>query len=196
MTAEVTLVSGGAEDAEIRDDLRDVGSAWWVFLVMGIVWIFVSLLVLQFDQTSVNTITAIFGIVVLLAAVEELFHAFALPGWRWLHGILAFLFLLGGIGTFVYSTWTFGALALLFGWFLLFSGTFEVIASLMNRDVDLWWLGLLAGIAMILLAFWAVGYPGRSAQLFVLWVGFAALFRGVSRIVLAFQVKHLAKEVA
>jgi uncharacterized membrane protein HdeD (DUF308 family) len=87
-------------------------------------------------------------------------------------------------------------LALLFGWFLLFSGTFEVIASLMNRDVDLWWLGLLAGIAMILLAFWAVGYPGRSAQLFVLWVGFAALFRGISRIVLAFQVKHLAKEVS
>ena len=186
----------GYDDAEVRSDLRDVCSAWWVFLVMGIVWIFVSLLVLQFDQTSVNTITTIVGILVLLAAVEELFHAFVLPGWRWLHGILAFLFLLGGIGTFVYSTWTFGALALLFSWFLLIGGTFELIASLMNRDVDLWWLGLLAGIAMILLAFWAVGYPGRSAQLFVLWVGFAALFRGISRIVLAFQVKRLAKEVS
>jgi hypothetical protein len=30
----------------------------------------------------------------------------------------------------------------------------------------------------------------------VLWVGFGALFRGISRIVLAFQVKHLAKEVS
>jgi uncharacterized membrane protein HdeD (DUF308 family) len=194
VTAEVGYVS--VDDAEVRADLRDVGSAWWVFLVMGIVWIFVSLLVLQFDQTSVNTITAIVGIVILLAGIEELFHTFVLPGWRWLHAILAVLFLAAGIGAFVNPTSTFGALALIFGWFLLIGGTVEVIASLMNRDVDLWWLGLIAGIAMILLAFWAAGYPGRSAYLLVLWVGFGALFRGISRIVLAFQVKHLAKEVA
>jgi uncharacterized membrane protein HdeD (DUF308 family) len=186
----------GAEDAEVRDDLRAVGTAWWIFLVMGIVWIFVSLLVLQFDQTSVNTITAIVGIVVLLASAQELFHTIVLPGWRWLHAILALLFLVAGIGAFVYSEWTFGALALLLSWFLLIGGTFEVIASLMNRDVDLWWLGLLAGIAMILIAFWAVGYPGRSAYLLVLWVGLAALFRGIGQIVMAFQVKKLAREVS
>jgi uncharacterized membrane protein HdeD (DUF308 family) len=186
----------GAEDAEVRDDLRAVGTAWWIFLVMGIVWIFVSLLVLQFDQTSVNTITAIVGIVVLLASAQELFHTIVLPGWRWLHAILALVFLVAGIGAFVYSEWTFGALALLLSWFLLIGGTFEVIASLMNRDVDLWWLGLLAGIAMILIAFWAVGYPGRSGYLLVLWVGLAALFRGIGQIVMAFQVKKLAREVS
>ncbi len=197
MTTEVTLVSvDGLDDAEVRSDLRDVGSAWWLFLIMGIVWIFVSLMVLQFDQTSVNTITAIVGIVLLLAAVEELFHTFALPGWRWLHGLLALVFLVGGIGAFVYSEWTFGALAMLLAWCFLIGGTFQVIASLMNRDVDLWWLGLLAGIAMIALAFWAVGYPGRSAYLLVLWVGLGALFRGISEVVMAFQVKKLAREVA
>ncbi len=149
MTAEVTYAPvDGYDDAEVRSDLQGVGSAWWVFLVMGIVWIFVSLMVLQFDQTSVNTITAIVGIVLLLA------------------------------------------------WCFLIGGTFQVIASLMNRDVDLWWLGLLAGIAMIALAFWAVGYPGRSAYLLVLWVGLGALFRGISEVVMAFQVKKLAREVA
>jgi uncharacterized membrane protein HdeD (DUF308 family) len=197
VTAEVGYAPvAGAEDAEVRDDLRAVGTAWWIFLVMGIVWIFVSLLVLQFDQTSVNTITAIVGIVVLLASAQELFHTIVLPGWRWLHAILALVFLVAGIGAFVYSEWTFGALALLLSWFLLIGGTFEVIASLMNRDVDLWWLGLLAGIAMILIAFWAVGYPGRSGYLLVLWVGLAALFRGIGQIVMAFQVKKLAREVS
>ena len=48
MTAEATYAPvDGYDDAEVRSDLRGVGSAWWVFLVMGIVWIFVSLMVLQ-----------------------------------------------------------------------------------------------------------------------------------------------------
>ena len=196
MVSETTYVSvGTADDAEIRADIRGFSKAWWIFLVTGLLWIFVSLLVLQFDQTSVNTIAAFVGIFLLLASGEELFHAIVLPGWRWLHAILALLFLVVGIDAFVYSVWTFGALALLIGWFLLIRGTVEVVASLSNRDVDLWWLGLISGIAMILVAFWAVGYPGRSAYLLVVWVGLGAMFRGISQIVLAFQVKKLAKEV-
>ncbi len=195
MTSETTYESVVVvDDAEIREDLRDFGKAWWIFLITGLLWILVSLLVLQFDQTSINTIAAFVGVVLLLASAEELFHTFLLPGWRWLHAILALLFLLVGIDAFVYTLWTFGALALLVGWFLLIAGTFEVVASLSNRDVDLWWLGLISGIVMILLAFWAVGYPGRSGYLLVLWVGLGSLFRGISRLVFAFQVKKLAKE--
>jgi uncharacterized membrane protein HdeD (DUF308 family) len=182
------------DDAEIREDLRDFGRAWWIFLVTGLLWIFLSLLVLQFDSTSVDTIAVFVGILLLLGSAEELFHAIVMPGWRWLHAILSVLFLVVGIDAFTYTLWTFGALALLIGWYLLFRGTFEVFASLSNRDVDLWWLGLISGIAMILVAFWAVGYPGRSAYLLVVWVGLGALFRGISQLVLAFQVKKLAKE--
>jgi uncharacterized membrane protein HdeD (DUF308 family) len=142
----------------------------------------------------VDTIAVFVGILLLLGSAEELFHAIVMPGWRWLHAILSVLFLVVGIDAFTYTLWTFGALALLIGWYLLFRGTFEVFASLSNRDVDLWWLGLISGIAMILVAFWAVGYPGRSAYLLVVWVGLGALFRGISQLVLAFQVKKLAKE--
>jgi uncharacterized membrane protein HdeD (DUF308 family) len=196
MTVEMTYVEVDVDDAEIREDLRGFGKAWWVFLVAGLLWVFVSMLVLQFDQTSVNTITFIVGVVLALACVEELFHAIVLPGWRWLHGLMALLFLVASVGSFVYSTWTFGALALLIGWFLLIRGTFEVVASLMNRDVELWWLGLISGIAMILIGFWAVGYPGRSAYLLVFWVGLGALFHGIGQIVIAFQVKKLGKGLA
>ena len=73
----------------MRADLREFGRSWWIFLVPGLVWIFVSLLVLQFDQTSINTITAIVGIVFFLAAFEEGLHAAFICGWRWLHLLLA-----------------------------------------------------------------------------------------------------------
>ena len=122
--------------------------------------------------------------------------AFVAPGWKWLHALLAVLFLFGGVWALAFPGQTFGTLALLIGWFLLIRGTFETVAALFNRDVDLWWLGLIAGIAQILIAFWAIGYPGRSAWLLVLWVGFAALFHGIGSIVLAFQIKHLGKAAA
>ena len=47
-----------------------------------------------------------------------------------------------------------------------------------------------------MLGFWASGYPGRSAALLILWVGIGALIRGVTQLVLAFQVRKLHEAVA
>jgi len=192
MSVEVTRVTlAEVDDANVRADLRQFGRSWWIFLVVGLVWIFVSLMVLQFDQTSINTISAIVGIVFLLAAVEEGLHAVFISGWRWLHLLLTVAFVVGGIWSFAYSTMTFGVLALLLGWFLLIAGTFAIVGALMNRGVELWWLELITGILMVAVAFWAVGDPDRSAWLLVLWVVLGAFFRGLNRIVFAFQVRSL-----
>jgi len=53
-----------------------------------------------------------------------------------------------------------------------------------------WWLGLLAGILEILLGFWASGqYLAVRGALLLVWVGLFALFRGISEIVIAFEVR-------
>jgi uncharacterized membrane protein HdeD (DUF308 family) len=60
------------------------------------------------------------------------------------------------------------------------------------RDVNpTWWLGLLAGSLEIIIGFWASqqAFPARGALL-IFWVGFFALFRGISDIVVAFEVRH------
>jgi len=192
MSVEMTYLEvSEIDDANVRADLREFGRAWWIFLVGGLVWILVSLLVLQFDQTSINTISAIVGIVFFLAAVEEGLHAVFISGWRWLHLLLTGLFIVGGVWSFAYSTMTFGVLALLLGWFFLIAGTFAIVGALMNRGVELWWLELITGILMVAVAFWAVGDPDRSGWLLVLWVGLGAFFRGLNRIVFAFQVRSL-----
>ena len=43
---------------------------------------------------------------------------------------------------------------------------------------------------------WAAGYPGRSASLLVVWVGIGALIRGITQLVLAFQVRKIHGAVA
>lgn len=183
-------------DLDVRSDLRSFTRAWWLFLVGGIAWIFVGFFVLQFDLDSVTTIGLLTGIVLLFAAIDEGVAVFTMPGWRWVHGLLAVLFLFGGIWALAYPGQTFGTLALLIGWYLLIKGSFDVAASLMSRSQPLWGLMLAAGLAQIALAFWAVGHPGRSAWLLVLWVGLGALGRGIGEIVVAFQVRSLHKELA
>jgi uncharacterized membrane protein HdeD (DUF308 family) len=52
--------------------------------------------------------------------------------------------------------------------------------------MPLWGLSLAAGIAQIALGLWAVGYPGRSAWLLLVWTGVGALMRSVGNLVTAF----------
>ena len=77
------------------------------------------------------------------------------------------------------------------GLLLVLQGSLDIISSIAAREVsDTWWLGLVAGILLILLGFWASQqmFPARAA-LHLLWVGFFALFRGISEIVIAFELR-------
>ncbi len=89
-------------------------------------------------------------------------------------------------------------LAAILGFLLLLKGSFDIAMAFMTREVnDLWWLGLVVGILEVLLAFWASQqlFAPRAA-LILIWVGFAAMFRGFTEIFLAFEVRRLSKELS
>jgi uncharacterized membrane protein HdeD (DUF308 family) len=166
---------------------------FWLLLTMGIVWIVLAFVILPFTYQSVSAITILVGLMLVLAGGAEIGEAFLAPGWKWAHAALGVLFIFGGVFAFAYPDETFGSLALIFGWYLLIKGTFDIVFAFMWKGVDLWWLGLIGGFLEIALAFWAVGYPGRSAALLVLWIGLGALGRGLVTIVAAFRVRSLAR---
>ena len=179
---------------------RDRGATmmpWWLFLVTGIAWLLISLIVLRFDITSIATVGLLLGVVFLMAAANE-FAAMAVPGWRWLHGILGVLFIVGAIWAFIHPANAFYELAAILGFLLLFKGSLDITVAVMTKDVnDLWWLGLVVGILEILLAFWASQqYFAPRAALILLWVGFFAMFRGFTEIFFAFAVRRASKEMA
>jgi uncharacterized membrane protein HdeD (DUF308 family) len=156
----------------------------WLQVVAGIAWILISLVVLSFDANSMATIGYLTGFVLILAGVDEFVVATVVEGWKWLHGILAALFILGGIASFMAPFQTFGYLALFVGWYLVIKGIFDLTVSIAMRGVlPLWGLLLALGIGEVLLGLWAIGYPGRSTYLVLLWVGFGAMFRGIGDLV-------------
>ncbi len=165
---------------------------WWVFLVTGIAWFIFSMAVLQFDIGSVSSISYVAGFIMLLAGINEFITLFLVKGWRWLRALMAVLFIVAGITALTWPGVTFLAIARILAWYLLFKGTFDIIAAFMVKGVfDIWWMGLISGILELMIAFWVVGYPGRSVTFLILWVGFSALTRGITEIILAFQLKGM-----
>jgi hypothetical protein len=61
-----------------------------------------------------------------------------------------------------------------------------------TKDINsAWWLGLVAGILEIFLGFWASQqFLSVRGALLLVWVGLFAVFRGISEIVIAFELRH------
>jgi uncharacterized membrane protein HdeD (DUF308 family) len=182
---------------EESDFVESAARVWWIFLITGIAWLWVAMIVLRLDATSVSAISIMFGIVAIAAGVNEFV---AMPssttGWKVARGILGALFIVAGIVAFFKPAGTFVALASLFAWVVLFKGIFDVTVALIGPKIGHWWITLLIGIAEILLAFWAAGYFAGKAVLLVAWIGAFALIRGFMEIFTAFRLRGLKKELA
>jgi uncharacterized membrane protein HdeD (DUF308 family) len=174
-----------------RAGLWRLAGPWWLLLVTGIAWLIISVMVLRFRLSSISTVGVLIGVVFLLAMLNEFLLASVRAGWRWAHVLLGILFAVGAIWAFANPINAFWALASVLGLLLVFQGTLDIISSISAREISgTWWLGLVAGILLILLGFWASQqmFPARAALL-LLWVGFFALFRGISEIVIAFELR-------
>jgi uncharacterized membrane protein HdeD (DUF308 family) len=166
---------------------------WWLFLITSIAWTLVAVIVLRFDYVSVRAISILFGIVAIAAGVLELGVTMLARGWwKLLGGVVAVVFIAAGVVSFIHPGDTFRALAAVISFVFVFAGTFDIITAISaRREIEVWWLQLIAGLVYLALGFWAAGYYGRSAVLLVAWVAAFALIRGVTSIVLAFRVREL-----
>jgi uncharacterized membrane protein HdeD (DUF308 family) len=171
---------------------------WWVFLITGIMWLLISLIVLRLNITSAATVGFLLGALFLMVAVNEFIAAGAVEGWKWVHILLGILFIIGSIWAFVHPIGGFYELTAILGFLLLLKGTFDIIIAVMTKpENELWWLGLVVGILELVLAFWASQqYFAPRAALILIWAGFASMFRGIGEIVLAFRLRGVRKEMA
>ena len=161
----------------------------WALIVGGIAWLIISLVLLSMDSTSAVTISYLVGFILLMAGVDEFVMMVVAPGWKWAHGLLGALFVLGGLGALFNPYNTFGVLTLFVGWYLLIKGSFDMAMAIgLRHELPLWGLMLALGIGEIVIGLWALGYPGRSAWLLILWVGVGTMLRGIGDLVTAFTI--------
>ena len=182
---------------EEREVVREAAGRWWIFLVTGIAWLVFSLLIFRFDMTSVTTIGILFGVLAIIAGLNE-FMAIMVStrGWQITHGILGVIFVIVGIFAFIEPGSAFAALASIIGFFFLFKGIFDITLAFATRgEFDLWWLQLVMGLLEIGLAFWVAGNFREKAILLIVYTGLLALSKGISELFLAFKLRSLERDV-
>jgi uncharacterized membrane protein HdeD (DUF308 family) len=175
---------------EEREVAEDAAGKWWLFLLTGIAWLVFALLVFQWDYTTVYAVSYLFGVVALIAGLNEFLQ---LPvwttGWKVLHAILGALFVAAGLWAVVHPDNAFATLAALIGFVFLFKGIVDLTAAFTTRGrFDVWWLQLVIGLVEILLAFWVAGGFEEKTILLVVSVGVVALTRGLTEVILAFKL--------
>ena len=88
---------------------------WWLFLLTGIAWLIISVMVLRFTPASVNTVGVLIGVLFLLAAFDEFLVGAVNHSWQWAHILLGALFVVGAIWAFARPFNAFWALASVLG---------------------------------------------------------------------------------
>ena len=182
---------------DAREAFRDYTGSWWLFAIAGVTWMVLAAVILRFDVSSIAAVGALLGVMFLVSAADEAFIAAIRPSWRWAHVLLSVAFGIGAVYCFVSPIDAFWALTAVFGLLLILRGSLDIVGSTMSRITNpVWGLGLVVGILEVLLGFWASQqFYATQAALVIVWVGFYAIIRGISEIVLAYELRSAGKEL-
>jgi uncharacterized membrane protein HdeD (DUF308 family) len=190
---------------KLRADARELTGYWWAWLLAGIAWVTASLVILQFNDASVATVGVLVGLLFAFASAQNLVIA-AMPDTvfgevpesaRWIAGFFSLLFAISAVICFIEPADTFRGLADMLGFLFLIVGIWWMIRAFLERAVNpAWWLTLVSGILMTVLAFWTSGqFFIEKAYLLLVFAGIWALMEGISSITRAFAIRELHKEI-
>jgi uncharacterized membrane protein HdeD (DUF308 family) len=182
----------------IRTAARQITGYWWLWLLTGIAWVVISLVILQFDSASVTTVGVLVGIMFALAAGQNiaLTAVRELGVVRWATALFGILFGVSAVVCFVNPQATFATLADILGFLFVLVGLWWMIQAFLERDVNpYWWLGLIGGILMTFVGFWASGqFFIAKAYVLLVFAGIWALLQGITDIVRSFAIRQARSE--
>jgi uncharacterized membrane protein HdeD (DUF308 family) len=185
------------------DDARTLTRGWGWFLAAGIAWLVFAFFVLSFNYRTVWAVAIFFGIGFIIGGIMELAVAMVAPGWKWLHILFGVVAIIAGFMALIWPGQTLLVLGAIVGWLLLAYGIIDIVFAFMSRGIDdMWWLTLITGILAIIIGFWAISPDAttvanyRGVVLVVVWVGAAAILRGISDIIVGFRLHSAHKDLS
>jgi uncharacterized membrane protein HdeD (DUF308 family) len=178
-----------------RDTINTVARGWWVLLLSGIVGVVAGGIILFTDWTVSELVT----FVGLLFIFRGVLTAVSLPvdgsmrGWAVAVGLLEVGI---GIGVFTWPGPTLLVLALMIGWWVLFSGVMTTTGAIAGRDfLPYWGLMLAYGVIETLFALWLIARPDVTLVATILAIGLWTMVYGVVQVLLSFELKNLPRRL-
>jgi uncharacterized membrane protein HdeD (DUF308 family) len=177
-----------------HEERASLGRLWWLFLLLGLVSIFVGLVAIGSTFVATLASVVVFGVLLLAAGITEVIHAVMVRNLRGfaLHLLGAALYLLVGLFMLEDPVRAAAVLTLLLSAYLLVGGVLRIVFALAVQFVSWPWV-LVNGVVDVVLGvlIWRE-WPGSSLWVIGLFVGIDLLFNGWSWVILALTVRSVS----
>jgi uncharacterized membrane protein HdeD (DUF308 family) len=174
-----------------RNTAKQVARNWWVLLLSGLVLIVAGALIFSIDWT-IRDLATFIGALFIFQGVAEALTTGIDARVRRANVITGLLSIGAGVLIIVWPQPGLLAVAIVLGAWLIVMGTLAITGAFAAREfLPNWWLLLIVGLLEIPLGVLALANPGATLAALITVAGIWAVAIGVTRIVLAFEVKRL-----
>ena len=178
-----------------RDAAQQVARNSWVLLLNGAVMIVAGFLIFSIDWT-VRDLATFIGALFIFQGLAEALTTGIDARVRQVNVVAGLLSIATGVLIIVWPTPGLLAVAIVLGAWLIVMGTFAISGAFAARDVlPDWWLLLITGLLEVPLGVLALANPGATLVALITVAGIWAVAIGVTRVVIAFNVKRLPSYV-
>ena len=166
----------------------------WI-IALGIVYVIAGLIALGSIVTATIATVFVVGIMMLIAGVAEVFHAFQIKTWGrfllWL--LLGALYIIAGFLTFENPLLAAALLTLLLGVSLIASGIMRIVLAVGMKGGTPWiWVVLSGAITLLLGLVILAHWPVSSLYILGLFLGIDLVFAGAGWIAVGFGLGRRA----
>jgi uncharacterized membrane protein HdeD (DUF308 family) len=178
-----------------REAAERVARNWWMLLLNGAVLIVAGVLIFSIDW-SIRSLATFLGALFVFEGVAYALNSGFDARVRRANVITGLLSVAVGIAIIVWPGPGLVAVAVFLGAWLIVVGTLSISGAFAARRLlPDWWLLLVTGLLEVALGVLALANPGATLAALVTVGGIWAVAVGVSRVVLAFQIKRLPEDV-
>ena len=178
-----------------REVAQQLARNWWLLLLNGAVLVVAGVLIFSIDWT-IRDLATFIGALFIFQGVAEALTSGIDARVRRTNVITGLLSIATGVAIIVWPAPGLVAVAIVLGAWLIVTGTLAIAGAFAARELlPDWWLLLLIGLLEIPLGVLALANPGATLAALITVAGIWAVAVGVTRIVLAFQVKRLPTRV-
>jgi uncharacterized membrane protein HdeD (DUF308 family) len=163
---------------------------WWVFVLRGILFILLGIYMFSSPGSGYLALGFVFGLVILMAGIAELLHAYqdrgrANRGWHLFIGIIDLVL---GLVLMNHLAASMTILRIIVGIYFLFKG---ISILVIGRVGSSWWITL-GGLVVLLFAALILFNPVFGAVTIVIWTALAFVITGIFNIMLGIRMKPLS----
>jgi len=189
--------SGEVDLSAVRDTvLGELKNKWGWLLALGISLIVLGTLGLWMSFAMTLATVIMFGALLAVGGIFQLFNAFQLKGWKsvlW-HVLIALLYIAAGIIIFTDPVFASLSLTIALAWILIAVGVLRIFMAFQLREVKGWFWPLVSGLISIALgAMILAQWPATGFWVIGLFVAIEMIFNGWSSVFVALAARKAAK---